>query len=105
MAPSHVLSHKGDSQMTDSAVTISTKFFTYHKKDNQFTAERSDLGPLRYRSFGPNNIGFILESHKTGRKLTVVETKRQRDGEGELLYTEYKPIDKDYDFTVIVYND
>ena len=91
--------------MTDSACTINSKFFTYNKKDNQFVAERSDLGPLRYRTFGPNNIGFILESQKTGRKLTVVEAKRQRDNEGELQYTEYKPIDKDYDFTVIIFND
>jgi hypothetical protein len=71
--------------------TWSTRDFNYTAKDRTLSIEASTLraGFPGRRTFGPVyddacDMGFVLESHKTGRKMTFVINKVDKDRDGDI---------------------
>ncbi len=76
-------------------VAISTERFTYLKDERLFVAEDSDFGPngipLGRVYDDACDIGFTLRSHQTGREIVFATWETKKNGEGDVLYTEYRP--------------
>ena len=91
--------------------TINTNRFSWHSAEKLFIAEASDLQLNLGRVYDDAcDIGFSLESARTGDTLVCAETAHERDGEGDLLWTEFTPLNaRGYPtpelFTVRIVND
>jgi hypothetical protein len=66
---------------------ISSDRFTY--SGGMFVIEASDLGRLDRVYRDACDVGFTIVSARTGREVVFAEESPFRDGEGELLYTEF----------------
>ena len=91
---------------------LSTKQFTYIKKDRLLIADASDLDLDNHIiQVFPDSCdeGFDLYSNHTGRVVRFVCRHDEWNNEGELLWHDYVPISdfeqRDIELTVRVYND
>ena len=60
----------------------------------QFVAEVSDLGPnfnLERVYDDAMDLGFVLESAKTGAEVTMVLTEECHDNDGDLTHLKFEP--------------
>lgn len=79
----------------------------YDKESKTFSTEVSDLG----RSFNPLYVNrkeiITIMNVKTGQSCDYEKFKDERDGEGELMYTVYKPAYNSIGrgTTLLVFND
>jgi hypothetical protein len=92
--------------------SISTERFLYLDTEKVFAAEASDLGSdfeLGRVYDDAADVGFTLVSQRTGDRLVFVLYQQHRDGEGELLYDEYRavkgPVGFTGDLSVHIFND
>jgi hypothetical protein len=76
-----------------------TSMFSYHKPTNCFLAEASDL------QIGIPPLMFTLESHKTGRQITMERIETVTDREGEVQSWKYKAALKDLNINLEIFND
>ena len=78
--------------------TISTDRFTFVNSDSKmmFVAEASDLVDLRMGQVYDDaaDIGFTLQSARTGRETVMVEHRREYDSDHDLLYQDFIPADQ-----------
>lgn len=98
--------------------SVGTEKFTWTtagRGERMFVSDQSDLGPefsLGRVYADACDVGFVLISAVTGMEIIVALSHESRDAEGELLYTEYKPIEwprsvseQSVDFVVRIFND
>jgi hypothetical protein len=87
--------------------TISTNAFTYVAAERIFAGEASSL-PAPSRVYDDAcDTGYTLVSAKAGSEIIIAAHNDVRDNEGDLLYTDYRPIKRDWAdrFTVRIFND
>lgn len=93
---------------------VSTRHFTWLGSPRMFVAEASTLeanGIYPAQVFDDAiDEGYTLVSERTGREVTVGANHTERDREGDLLFTDYVPVDargpqRHPAFTVRVFND
>jgi len=90
---------------------VSTAQFTWDPAERLFVAEASSLslqlGPVYDDAC---DVGFTLREERTGATFVVAHEGAERDAEGDLLWTQFIPVDArgpldDPPFEVRVYND
>jgi hypothetical protein len=88
---------------------ISTEHMTRMVEDGVavFSVEDSDLAWRPTRVYDDAcDVGYTLMSHATGKHVVVAEHVPVRDADGDLLYTDYKPVrPNDPKVILRVYND
>lgn len=87
---------------------VSTNRFTYHSGTATFVAEASDLGRDPFGRVWDDacDIGLTLVSARTGAQVVFAVAGEARDGEGDLLYWDLLPADRNAPaLKVRVYND
>jgi hypothetical protein len=90
---------------------ISTDLLTWCPEERIFVAEVSCLPVSPGRVYDDAcDVGFTLESARTGRKVVVAEERTERDAEGEILFVDLVPVDargpvRSPEFRVRVFND
>ena len=69
-------------------------------RENTFSCESSDLGPLRAGPIDAQiyndaaDVGFYIRSEQTGKLACYYLHHTERDAEGDKLYDEYLPVGK-----------
>lgn len=88
---------------------ISTRPFLYDPTTNTFSAEASDLRGFRLGRIYDDacDIGFTLVSQRTGREIVFALAHEERDREGDLLFEDFRPVNRNEwgAGTVRVFND
>lgn len=85
---------------------VSTDRFTYDGATNTFIADASDLPPFGRVYADACDVGLTLVSAKSGCSVVFAVSREERDGEGELLYTELRAASGEWRYgTVRVFND
>lgn len=78
--------------MTLNPSPVPSSRFGFDPTSNRLTAEASDLGDLLGRVWDDAcDVGLTVVSDRTGARVTFVLGAETRDGEGELLYTDFEP--------------
>lgn len=93
-------------RMSSRPVPISTERFHFHRDEMMFSAEMSDLTGEQVRRVWDGSVRLTLVSHKTGRSVVFALAREVKDREGELLFSEFKPLrEQRVAVTVRLYND
>jgi hypothetical protein len=90
---------------------LSSKKFTWSKKDKSYVAEASDLGLRAGFQFGrvyddACDEGFTMESQYDGKDQVVcVLDSVEVDNDNDTQWWVLKPVDTKLDWRVIIFND
>lgn len=92
------------------ALTVSSDRFTFHKQSGILSAEASDFYDLP-RAFEQRiyddacDIGVHVRSARTGNIETFYFEKEVRDAENELIGWVYRPLNKNLNLKIQIWND
>jgi hypothetical protein len=85
---------------------ISTERFQFNRDLMMFSAEMSDLTGEQISRVFDGSVRMTLVSHRSGRAVVFALAHEERDREGELLWSDFKPLtDRGIAVTVRLYND
>lgn len=84
----------------------SGKLFTWHRNQFSGTTEASTLGGQMSRRVWDDaaDVGFFIESPRSGRKVLFTLTKEHRNSDNEVTHWTYRSHGFDTTLTITIFN-
>lgn len=87
---------------------VSTRHFIWFGPENKFVAEISDLGlNFKFERVYDDacDEGLTLVSHRTGDEIVFALNEELKDNDGDVIGWTLKPVSKNVNFTITIFND